>query len=400
MEGPDVDRSKEPAGPDQATNTDSTGSSTSNGHNRRRSNERSNMRNGNRERNNDTTDREQDSQAPGDQRDAQEKIGEDMATPTPTPGPTGTGTGEPAVVTEEPQQMSQHERGKSIASNTAGPATSAAVSNTLAFRSDSEVNASVSTTTKEVTTESTTPIASRVSKTRSTRQHPFRQNTNNNNNINNNQQTSSNGITTIHEMRRRVSLMLEHISRLQFEMAMTETPALANTTRPNTSATMETTTHSAKGSSPSKGQRLVKSLLPTGPSLLDTPMTATNTGKGMGEAAANANTNTNTNDEPRTPARGPTTNVIMSDGDSSPLSSPAASPMGSFSILDGPIMGTTSQSNSNSNSNSISHEQEKWEQEVREQKEKGFGELSSVEMMDVLTRNLLRWQQEFGKTDK
>jgi hypothetical protein len=29
--------------------------------------------------------------------------------------------------------------------------------------------------------------------------------------------------------------------------------------------------------------------------------------------------------------------------------------------------------------------------------EKDFKELSSVEMMDVLTRHLLKWQQEFGK---
>lgn len=29
--------------------------------------------------------------------------------------------------------------------------------------------------------------------------------------------------------------------------------------------------------------------------------------------------------------------------------------------------------------------------------EKDFQELSSVEMMDVLTRHLLKWQQEFGK---
>lgn len=29
--------------------------------------------------------------------------------------------------------------------------------------------------------------------------------------------------------------------------------------------------------------------------------------------------------------------------------------------------------------------------------EKDFNELSSVEMMDVLTRHLLKWQQEFGK---
>lgn len=30
-------------------------------------------------------------------------------------------------------------------------------------------------------------------------------------------------------------------------------------------------------------------------------------------------------------------------------------------------------------------------------KEKDFKELSSVEMMDVLTRHLLKWQQEYGK---
>jgi pantothenate synthetase len=29
--------------------------------------------------------------------------------------------------------------------------------------------------------------------------------------------------------------------------------------------------------------------------------------------------------------------------------------------------------------------------------EKDFNQLSSVEMMDVLTRHLLKWQQEFGK---
>lgn len=30
-------------------------------------------------------------------------------------------------------------------------------------------------------------------------------------------------------------------------------------------------------------------------------------------------------------------------------------------------------------------------------KEKDFKDLTSVEMMDVLTRNLLKWQQEYGK---
>lgn len=30
-------------------------------------------------------------------------------------------------------------------------------------------------------------------------------------------------------------------------------------------------------------------------------------------------------------------------------------------------------------------------------KQKEFKDLTSVEMMDVLTRNLLKWQQEFGK---
>jgi hypothetical protein len=30
-------------------------------------------------------------------------------------------------------------------------------------------------------------------------------------------------------------------------------------------------------------------------------------------------------------------------------------------------------------------------------KEKDFKDLSSVEMMDVLTRHLLKWQQEYGK---
>lgn len=30
-------------------------------------------------------------------------------------------------------------------------------------------------------------------------------------------------------------------------------------------------------------------------------------------------------------------------------------------------------------------------------KERNFKELSSVEMMDVLTRHLLKWQQEYGK---
>ena len=29
--------------------------------------------------------------------------------------------------------------------------------------------------------------------------------------------------------------------------------------------------------------------------------------------------------------------------------------------------------------------------------EKNFKDLSSVEMMDVLTRHLLKWQQEYGK---
>lgn len=36
-------------------------------------------------------------------------------------------------------------------------------------------------------------------------------------------------------------------------------------------------------------------------------------------------------------------------------------------------------------------------QENNSLKEKDFRDMSSVEMMDVLTRNLLKWQQEFGK---
>lgn len=285
------------------------------------------------------------------------------------------------MVTEEPQQLPQRERGKSVTSNPVNTATSTAASNIPLSRANSEVNISASTSTKEVTTESTTPIASRVSKTRSSRQNPTRHNTNTHNH-NNNNQSISNGTPTIHEMRRRVSLMLEHISRLQLEMAMTETPALASAVRPTTSATAETT-HSTK-TSPSKSQRHMRTLLSTGSTFIE-QKTATGSGKGANETAEL------TSNEPRTPAKG-SVNAIMSDGSSSPLSSPAASPMGSFSILDGPIMETRPHSQSD--------EQEKWEKEVREQKEKGISYLSSVEMMDVLTRNLLRWQQEFGKTDK
>lgn len=35
--------------------------------------------------------------------------------------------------------------------------------------------------------------------------------------------------------------------------------------------------------------------------------------------------------------------------------------------------------------------------DVTKEREKDFKELSSVEMMDVLTRHLLKWQQEYGK---
>lgn len=34
---------------------------------------------------------------------------------------------------------------------------------------------------------------------------------------------------------------------------------------------------------------------------------------------------------------------------------------------------------------------------MKEKKEKDFKELTSIEMMDVLTRHLLKWQQEYGK---
>jgi hypothetical protein len=35
--------------------------------------------------------------------------------------------------------------------------------------------------------------------------------------------------------------------------------------------------------------------------------------------------------------------------------------------------------------------------DATKEREKDFKELSSVEMMDVLTRHLLKWQQEYGK---
>lgn len=37
------------------------------------------------------------------------------------------------------------------------------------------------------------------------------------------------------------------------------------------------------------------------------------------------------------------------------------------------------------------------EKEKEKEKERAFVELSSTEMMDVLTRNLVLWQKEFGK---
>lgn len=35
--------------------------------------------------------------------------------------------------------------------------------------------------------------------------------------------------------------------------------------------------------------------------------------------------------------------------------------------------------------------------DATKEKEKDFGDLTSIEMMDVLTRHLLKWQQEYGK---
>ncbi|KAK2756577.1 hypothetical protein FQN54_005470 [Arachnomyces sp. PD_36] len=130
--------------------------------------------------------------------------------------------------------------------------------------------------------------------------------------------------TTMNEMRRRVAAILEFISRLQVEMAVSG----ENTSTPG-----------------------------------DAASTSNNSGNGG-----------NSNDVEAATA----------------LVKGVEAQLGTFMQSNGARAGTSTTSNDGTNGAANGETPEP-------PKEKDFKDLTSVEMMDVLTRNLLKWQQEYGK---
>ncbi len=154
--------------------------------------------------------------------------------------------------------------------------------------------------------------------------------------------------TTMGEMKRRVAAILEFISRIQVEMAGEKTPPTAGAVVVTAASTKTAT--------------VVKGVGSTG---TDLPKITLSTSTAAGGVAVGAGGNVNE----------------------------AGSPPTSSSSMTATVEASTTSANASSGNSSQSQDPAT----ALVALEREFSELSSLEMMDVLTRKLVLWQKDYGK---